>query len=106
MPKRTLDVDRLECLQEAVSFIIGGKEHKVKSYDPTLIDQVAAIATEFDSAGLEVIHAKQLALLTGDPEADFMEIHDARKTTAAVAFVMSAIEEAAEAATLRKKQRR
>lgn len=103
-----MNIDELKAANEVVTFTLGGKVYTVTDYSREMYGRVLAIEEEGQANSLNpgAIHAKQLAMLTGQTEEEFLAVNDLRKTAAAVGFVMSAIVDSADAAVNRKKPRR
>jgi len=105
---RHMNIDELPSANEAVTFTLGGKIYTITDYSREMYGRVLAIEEEGQASNQNpgAIHAKQLAMMTGQPEEEFLVVNDLRKTAAAIGFAMGAIIESADAATNRKKPRR
>jgi len=105
MPK--FNADEAKSLNEPIEFTLNGKEYKIDSLMPETLRDVQAVLddTDSDNSDIEIIHSKQLGILTGEDPAEFMEI-DVRKTTAVLSFVMDCVTVGAKSAEKKDKRSR
>ena len=108
-----MNFDDLVKKREPIEFTLGGKDHIVTNFSPAAFNEAKAISDEFaksadggETQGVEMVLARQLAIFTGDPEADFLGLPDLPALIAAHAFVIERVNAKMEADELGKKPRR
>ena len=97
MPR--FNVDQAKGLVEPIEFTLNGKNYQCKNLTSDVLNQTMDVVEEFEESErarhLEDIHAKQLAIFTGEPEDEFRAL-DIRQTTAILNFIQGCVTDARE----------
>ncbi len=96
MGKKSLNLDKLPGVRDTITFILHEKEYEVKPLEDSDLSAVLEVEEQApESMTMGTIHAKQLALLTGAPEEDFISMPERvvliGQTAAALGFVMESL---------------